>query len=210
MDAYTAPDFRTAALMVIDVQKDTLDGQPFEVPGTSRILPNISRLIEAFRASRRLVVFIVRLYRPDGSNVDLCRRKEVEEGRAVFIAGSEGSQIPPPLLSPDIRLDHQLLMAGGIQYLGREEVILYKPRWGAFYGTLLVEFLTSRHISTLIFTGCNFPNCPRASIYEASERDFRIVLVKDAVSGLCRRGMREMENIGVALLTTNAVLKSLK
>jgi nicotinamidase-related amidase len=51
--------------------------------------------------------------------------------------------------------------------------------------------------------GCNFPNCPRTSIYEASERDFRIVLVEDAVSGLYERGTEEMRNIGVRLMSTN-------
>ena len=34
-----------------------------------------------------------------------------------------------------------------------------------------------------MFCGCNFPNCPRTSIYEASERDFRVVLARDAISG---------------------------
>lgn len=55
------------------------------------------------------------------------------------------------------------------------------------------------------FTGCNFPNCPRTSIYEASERDFRIVLVEDAVSGLYDRGREEMRNIGVVLMEAGRV-----
>lgn len=44
-----------------------------------------------------------------------------------------------------------------------------------------------------MFAGCNFPNCPRTSIYEASERDFRTVLVRDAISGLYERGEHERE-----------------
>lgn len=82
---------------------------------------------------------------------------------------------------------------------------MYKPRWGAFYKTRLETFLKDRGIDTLVFTGCNFPNCPRASIYQASERDFRIVLVKDAMSQLYPTAEQEMKNIGVNLLSTSAV-----
>ena len=56
-----------------------------------------------------------------------------------------------------------------------------------------------------MFSGCNYPNCPRTSIYEASERDFRVVLVKDAVSQLYPKGEEEMKNIGVSLQETNDI-----
>jgi nicotinamidase-related amidase len=58
---------------------------------------------------------------------------------------------------------------------------------------------------TLVFSGCNFPNCPRTSIYEASERDYRVVLAEDAVSGLYPKGKEEMLNIGVRVLETASI-----
>jgi nicotinamidase-related amidase len=61
-----------------------------------------------------------------------------------------------------------------------------------------------------VFCGCNFPNCPRTSIYEASERDFRTVIVEDAISGLYERGHQELINIGVAALTTAAVISAVE
>jgi len=61
-----------------------------------------------------------------------------------------------------------------------------------------------------VFCGCNFPNCPRTSIYEASERDFRTVIVEDAISGLYERGRQELINIGVAALTTAAVISTVE
>jgi len=82
---------------------------------------------------------------------------------------------------------------------------MYKPRWGAFYKTHLEEFLKEHDKDTIVFSGCNFPNCPRTSIYEASERDFRIVLVKDAISQLYPKGEKEMKNIGVSLLAVNEI-----
>ena len=77
---------------------------------------------------------------------------------------------------------------------------MYKPRWGAFFGTRLEQHLRGVGATTLVFAGCNFPNCPRTSIYEASERDFRIVAVSDAISGFDDRGCRELQGIGVTVV----------
>jgi nicotinamidase-related amidase len=74
-----------------------------------------------------------------------------------------------------------------VQAFGPDEAAIYKPRWGAFYETPIEDHLRSRGVTTLVFCGCNFPNCPRTSIYEASERDFRIVIARDAISGLERQ-----------------------
>jgi hypothetical protein len=54
--------------------------------------------------------------------------------------------------------------------------------------------------------GCNFPNCPRTTIYEASERDFKIVLAKDATSGIYAIGLQELRNIGVSVMSTEECL----
>ncbi len=62
----------------------------------------------------------------------------------------------------------------------------------------------------MVFCGCNYPNCPRTSIYEASERDFRVVLVRDAISGLYERGEMEMINIGVDLISSTNVVRRLQ
>lgn len=207
MNIYTSPDHRRSALITIDVQRDTLDGQPLEIPGTSAAVPQITRAIRFFRARSRPIIHVVRLYKPDGTNVDLCRRLMVEEGVQVVIAGSPGSQLAEALLpSPDVVLEVDQLLSGQMQSIGPAEWIMYKPRWGAFYGTALDQQLRSLQVSTLVFAGCNFPNCPRTSIYEASERDFRIVVLEDGISGLYETGRKELENIGVWVVDTEAYL----
>lgn len=207
MNRHTEPDWPNSALLTIDTQCDTLDGQPFEIPGTSAILPRMKTLLNAWRNAEKPIIHIVRIYKPDGSNVDLCRKQLVEQGAALVLAGSLGSQLVPELLPhPNIELDVNLLLSGGIQAIGLREIIIYKPRWGAFYQTPLEDHLRKEGISTLVFSGCNFPNCPRTSIYEASERDFRTVLATDAVSGLYDQGRLEMRNIGVKLLSTREII----
>ncbi len=205
-----APDFASVALVTIDTQRDTLDGQPFEVPGTSAALPEMRRLAAAFRATGRPIVHVVRLYRPDGSNVDLCRRRAVADGARLVLAGSPGAELASDLVPASApRLDTELLLAGGIQRVGPGEAIIYKPRWGAFFQTPLEAHLRALGVSTLVFAGCNFPNCPRTSIYEASERDFRLVLVEDAISGLYERGKDELRGIGVVLMNAAELTASL-
>ena len=207
MSHYTDPDFSSIALVTIDTQCDTLDGGAVEIPGTSAILPNMQALLSRFRRTGRPIVHVVRLYKPDGSNVDLCRRELVESGKGFLLAGSAGSQLAPQLLPrKGLRLDNDLLLGGGFQQIGPHEVVMYKPRWGAFYSTPLEEHLRALGVATLAFTGCNFPNCPRASIYEASERDFRLVVAEDAVSGLDERGRKELEAIGARLVRTRTLI----
>lgn len=207
MNPYTEPQWDRVALIIIDTQNDTLDGQPFEVHGTSDVLPEMKILVEAFRQAKKNIIHIVRLYKADGSNTDLCRRTLGAEKKTIpFQVGSRGSQIAEALMpQAGVELDTNVLLNGGVQNIGPNEVVMYKPRWGAFFKTSLEAYLQSRAVSTLVFCGCNYPNCPRASLYEASERDFRVVLVDDALSGLDAQGRLDMRNIGVVLLPTGEV-----
>ncbi|MCU7942268.1 MAG: cysteine hydrolase [Candidatus Thiodiazotropha sp. (ex Cardiolucina cf. quadrata)] len=207
MSKYTEPHLNNSVLITIDTQNDfTLENAPAQIAGTKDVIPNMSRLLDSYRKKGLLIIHVIRLYLPDGSNVDLCRREIIEKGKGVVIPESEGAELVEDL-KPDssIKLNADVLLAGELQQIGSNEFVIYKPRWGAFYGTRLEDFLNNRKLDTLVFSGCNYPNCPRTSIYEASERDFRVVLVKDAMSQLYPRGEEEMENIGVSLLRTHEI-----
>src|SRR5688572_18297153 len=118
VDKYTAADFCRCALITIDTQCDTLDGAPLEIPGTSAILPQMRALLDTFRRCRRPIVHVVRIYKPDGTNVDLCRRGVVEQGATMLLAESPGSELAPEVLpKKNLRLDAALLLGGGIQWL---------------------------------------------------------------------------------------------
>jgi nicotinamidase-related amidase len=213
-DPYTRPSAGSAALVLIDVQRDFVDvsddmgGEEASMPvaGTAAAIAAMSKLAKAFRERGLPIVHIVRLYQPDGSNVDLVRLRLIEQGARIAAPGSAGSQIAADLLPDVVELDHELLLSGGLQQIGTAEHVIYKPRWGAFYRTSLERHLRESGIDTVVFAGCNFPNCPRTSIYEASERDFRIVLVSDAVSGLYDRGVDECRAIGVDVRDLSATL----
>ena len=127
-----------------------------------------------------------------------------------LLEGSSGCELARDMFHRSVNLDTQTLLSGGIQEISNNEVIIYKPRWGAFYNTPLEPHLNKLGIDTLVFAGCNFPNCPRTSIYEASERDFKIVLVEDAISGLYPKGKEEMINIGVQVAKTETLINTIR
>ncbi len=108
--------------------------------------------------------------------------------KQIIIAGSVGAEIMDELKpSTTTRLESSHLLLGRLQHIGPMEWIMYKPRWEAFYGTHLEEQLRDLGVNTVIIVECNFLNCPRATIYEASEQDFRIVLAQDATSQRMKR-----------------------
>lgn len=205
-DPFTAAEYDRAALITIDVQKDTLDGGSFEVPGTSTILEPINRLCRTFRAAGRPIVHVIRIYTPDAEDADLCRKGALLAGQPILIKGSPGRR-PAEALMPgnDVRIDDDQLLKGAVQPIGPEEVIIFKPRWGAFYRTPLEAHLKAMAVSTLVFCGCNYPNCPRTSIYQASERDFRITAVVDAISAMHPSDIAGLASIGVNCLTVDEV-----
>ena len=165
MDEYTRPDPDRAVLLTVDVQNDfTLPGAPGEIPGTAEAVPRMRRLVEAFRAAAAPVVHVVRLYRGDGSNVDACRRRAVEDGAELVRPGTGGAELVDELKPPETGLDADLLLAGGFQAVGPREWVAYKPRWGAFYDAGLAAFLDERGVNTVVVCGCNFPNCPRTTV----------------------------------------------
>ena len=208
MNDYTSPDFKKAALLTIDTQRDfTLPGAPAEIPGTMAVLPKMQQLLQTFRKQQKPIIHVVRLYLPDGSNADLCRRQGIERGKRIVVPGSDGAELMEELKPvPAVKLDTEKLLTGALQLISPKEWIMYKPRWGAFFQTPLESHLRNLGINTIVVCGCNFPNCPRTTIYEASERDLRIVLVTDATSQIYPRGLQELKNIGVSLLKAKECL----
>jgi nicotinamidase-related amidase len=201
VDPHLEPHWDSAALITIDMQRDFLSDGPFGLAGTTEILPNLEKLTKAFRSAGRPIVHIVRLYPADGHDVDRVRRTLVQAGAEFAQPGTPGRLLAKGL-APTDELDDELLLRGEPQLLGPAEYALYKPRWGAFYRTHLDELLTKHGVDTLVFAGCNLPNCPRASIIEAHERDYRVVLVTDAVSQSSDQGFREIAGLGTVLCTT--------
>jgi nicotinamidase-related amidase len=208
MSIYTKPHWNRSILITIDTQNDfTLPNAPAEIKGTAAIVPNMSELLQAYREKGLPILHVIRLYKEDGSNVDICRREVVENGAKIAVPDTEGAELVREIRPVHSKsLNANSLFNGDFQSINNNEWVMYKSRWGAFYKTDLEQFLHNHEIDTLVFIGCNFPNCPRTSMYEASERDFRVVMVSDAMSQVYDKGIQEMSNIGIYVYKTNDVL----
>jgi nicotinamidase-related amidase len=58
-----------------------------------------------------------------------------------------------------------------------------------------------------VLAGCNFPNCPRATLFDASQRDYRVVVVEDATSGVTPERLADAVALGVHTLPTETVIR---
>jgi nicotinamidase-related amidase len=150
-------------------------------------------------AAGRPIVRVVRFYEPGDDDVDLPRRAQILAGEHMAAPGTDVSQIPAELLPRRVRLEPELLRASHFQYVNPQEHIMFKPRWSAFYRTGLDQHLRDRDVTTVVVAGCNLPNCPRATLFDASERDYRAVLVQDATSQVTDERLQDLALIGVTV-----------
>jgi len=196
------------ALLTVSAQQDFLrSDSPIKASGATRAKPALHRLVNGFRWRDVPIFHAVRLYRPDGSNVDACRRQAVEEGLRVLMPGSLGAELLDELKpDPAIRLNPAPLLKGRFQKLGPCEWAFYRPRWGAFHATDLESHLRDLGVTTLVLCGLSFETGVRATVYEASARDFRVVVIPDALANVHECGIRELGRLGVYLMTSDNCL----
>ena len=113
-------------------------------------MQHIKRLVQRYREIGLPIVHAIRLYHSDGYNVDLCRRKAIENGKQVVIPGSGGAELVDDLKpSSNVRLNSNLLLYGNLQQIGSMEWIMYRPRW-AFYDTILERHLPNLGVNTVV------------------------------------------------------------
>ncbi len=208
MTDYCMPEKGKAALLTLAAQRDFgTPGSPIRVDGLPQIVPVIRQILDGFRQMGAPIYHSVRLYRPDGSNVDACRRGWVEEGVRFLMPGSFGAEILDELKpEPGARLDSELLLAGDFQEIGPNEEVFYRPRWGAFHKTDLEARLKAQGITTLVICGLGSATGTKATVYEASARDFRIILVPDALCSISDEALSDLGRIGVYLVRSERFL----
>jgi nicotinamidase-related amidase len=179
------------ALLLIDMQNDFVrEGKPLRVAGAEAIIPRVHALLDLFRDRRLPVVHILRLHRPDGSDVEIMRQ-EIFRRTPFAVEGTEGAEVISELMPK------------------RGEFTVRKIRMSAFLGTDLDLLLRSIGVDTVVVAGIQTPNCIRTTVFDAMAFNYRTVLVTDAVAAqsdeIHRCNVRDMERIGVKILTTGEV-----
>lgn len=139
MDEYTRPDRDRAVLLTIDVQNDfVVSDAPAKIEGTQEVIPKIQKLLKISREENIPIIHVVRLYREDGSNVDISRKQTIENGKQIVSPKTNGSELVRELKpKKNIKLKPTQLLDGKFQKIEDKEWIMYKPRWSAFHSTSL-------------------------------------------------------------------------
>ena len=66
--------------------------------------------------------------------------------------------------------------------VGPGDIILDKPRYGAFHATDLELILRSRGIDTVVISGIATNICCETTAREAAQRDFRVIFLSDGTA----------------------------
>ncbi|MDD1685270.1 MAG: cysteine hydrolase [Methanoregula sp.] len=179
------------ALLIIDMQNDfVLEGRPLRVAGAPAVIPKIKTLLAGFRQRKLPIFHVLRIHRPDGSDVEITRQ-DLFSKSPFAVEGTPGAAVIDEL-SPR-----------------RGEYVLKKTRMSAFIGTELDLMLRTVGITRLFVCGIQTPNCIRTTVFDAIAYNFPVVLVDDATGAssdeVHRANLRDMQNIGVRIVTTAEV-----
>ena len=177
-----------AALLIIDMQNDfVLDKKPMRVAGARDVIPKIQTVLSEFRKRSLPVFHILRVHRPDGSDVEITR-KELFARSPFAVEGTKGAAVIDEL-TPH-----------------KGEYVLTKIRMSAFIGTELDLMLRTLGVSMLFVCGIQTPNCIRTTVFDAIACNYPVVLIDDATGAssedIHRANVRDMRNIGVRIEKT--------
>jgi nicotinamidase-related amidase len=152
------------ALVNVDLQNVFVEGSPISAPDGPAIVERVNRLAAACRRAGALVVHTVHVTRPDGSNV-----------------GVMGEIIPPTREGLIAQGSFAAALHRAVE-VQPGDVVLEKPRFGAFHGTDLELILRGRGIDSVIITGIATNVCAETTAREANARDFRVFFLSDGTA----------------------------
>jgi nicotinamidase-related amidase len=153
-----------AALIVVDMQRCFVRDSPVSAPDGPAVLDQLNRLAGVCREAGITVVHTRLVVEPDGSDLGLF-----------------GETSPPAkagLLNRDAapaQLDDELDVRDG-------DIILDKPRFGAFTRTSLEQALRSRGIDTVIIGGVATNVCCETTAREAMQHEFKVFFLSDGTA----------------------------
>jgi nicotinamidase-related amidase len=160
---------KKCALLVIDMQDEFVKPHwtPYWIPEATRQVPRIKRLIEHCRAKKIPVIFTV--YSNTHNYFD--RPKTLPLMPSRF---------------PDLDIDQSsFFLKGNVWHElapEKNEIIVHKPSYGAFYDTPLETILRNLEKDTVIICGTLTNYCCSTTARQAYERSFKVVFGSDVTS----------------------------
>lgn len=182
-----------SALLVIDMQRFFLtEGSKTFCKAGLEIVPNIKRLLHAFRENQIPVIFTRHCHHPSG--IDAGIMGWWWEGRCI-----EGT--------PESEVIEELAP------LAHEKQVL-KHRYSAFFDTDLQTILRVMKVEDLVITGIMTNLCCETTARDAYMRDFRVFFLADATATLTEEmHLASLMNLALGfayVTTTDEIIGMLK
>ncbi|MDO4314408.1 MAG: isochorismatase family cysteine hydrolase [Oscillospiraceae bacterium] len=188
------PNPTRSALIVIDMENGFVDPNGGHCIRFARsTVPACVRAVELARGKGIPVFFVKRIYRADGSDVELTRHAGWAAGGRACAPASAGynSAQAPEGLRPQ-----------------PGDYTIIKPRWSAFFRTELDLILRRLDVRTVILAGTTTPNCVRTTCYDAIALEYNAVVLTDCCSSqteeIQRVNLADMQRVGAVLMDSAA------
>jgi len=172
------------ALVNVDMQNCFVEGSPISAPDGLAVLDRINRFAAVCRTAGILVIHTSHVLRPDGSNMGVLGEMAPPVKEGILNKGSESAALHTGLV------------------VDARDILLDKPRFGAFHGTDLELILRSRGIDTVIISGIATNVCCETTAREAMVRDFHVLFLSDGTTtfGLGNASAAELQKATLATL----------
>lgn len=176
---------RTAAV-AIDMHRGHLDPAVATMPlPADRAAAVVARAAALFQDLRRLGVPIVHIVT---ANRDVTEIASNPFWKAIA---------NDPSKARNTALRHNLIGGPGTEIMpalrdARDIVVFGKKRYSSYHATDLEFVLRSRGIETVILTGINTTSCVLCAAFDSTNRDFRVVIARDAVDSMDGPEMHEV------------------
>lgn len=154
------------ALVNVDMQNCFVEGSPIAAPDGMAVLDRINRLSARCRGAGIVVIHTSHVLRPDRSNTGVLGETAPPVRAGILDKGSVSAA-----LHKNLEVDPT-------------DILLDKPRFGAFHGTDLELILRSRGIDTIIVSGIATNICCETTAREAMVRDFHVFFLSDGTATL--------------------------
>jgi|SRR5713226_7867880 len=182
------------ALINVDLQNSFVEGAADGLATVDRL----NRLAAVCRQAGILVIHTSHVLRPDGSNIGVLGELVPKIKAGLLNRGAQSAALHPALV------------------VQPTDVLLEKPRFGAFHGTDLELILRSRGIDTVIIGGISTPVCCDTTAREAHARDFRVLFLSDGTASTGEDAAKYhkatldvLEDLFAQVLTIDEVLKKI-
>jgi ureidoacrylate peracid hydrolase len=162
------------ALINVDMQRCFVEGSPLAAPNGLALVGRINALTTNCRTAGVLVVHTRSWMRSNRSNLGVMGERVPRFIVDLYTEGAESAQL------------HDALE------VDPTDIILNKPRYGAFHATDLELILRSHNIDTVIISGIATNICCETTAREAAQRDFHVIFLSDGTT------TKEMDGVPAA------------